>query len=480
MASANASGPTNSTIATNRDLSRYPRRSRAFCAKRNKNIICVKPWPNCLRVAESSSRCCSSKTRRANTAISQNPRYCLGSVGFTRQRCLEKLRRRLTEYGILVPRAETKTPRDSEFCRLQTRKRSRQISKFPTRRLAGVLRRHPRLPDTEFCQTVTRSSCRARPRGNPSSPCLAETAVFLARRASQPGDPRPESARQGERAVSRRQKPPSSRFYKKSLKYSRTKRREAGCAYSDELGSGPDSARRIRPRFPAAGRAREIFTSLGETRRLARLDNNVGNIYHRQDRFEEALACYERCYDQLLPYGDSQELVTALSNMAVCLISLNDFPRALATYERARDYCDATTTCRCCARRPTTTSPTSTICAASTAAESRCSRRRAASAKPPATTITWLCHLDLSEIYLELNLSSDARDMAHEGSLRFQKLGMGYEEAKCTAYEAMALASSAKPSGSGSVFAIAGDIRARKQSRLALADRSLPVRCPVQ
>ena len=50
-----------------------------------------------------------------------------------------------------------------------------------------------------------------------------------------------------------------------------------------------------------------------------------------------------------------------------------------------------------------------------------------------------LCYLDLAEIYLELNLSTEARDSAHEGYLRFQKLGMGYEEAKCQAYEAMAL-----------------------------------------
>src|ERR1700685_4397602 len=49
-----------------------------------------------------------------------------------------------------------------------------------------------------------------------------------------------------------------------------------------------------------------------------------------------------------------------------------------------------------------------------------------------------LCHLDLSEIYLELNLSEEAREMAHEGFLRFEKLGMGYEAAKTLANEAIA------------------------------------------
>jgi len=43
-----------------------------------------------------------------------------------------------------------------------------------------------------------------------------------------------------------------------------------------------------------------------------------------------------------------------------------------------------------------------------------------------------LCHLDLSDIYLELNLSEEAREMAHEGFLRFETLGMGYEAAQNT------------------------------------------------
>jgi CHAT domain-containing protein len=190
--------------------------------------------------------------------------------------------------------------------------------------------------------------------------------------------------------------------------------------------------------FAAADRAREIFTRLGETRRLARLDNNVGNIYHRQDRFEEALACYERCYQQLLSYGDSQELVTALSNMAVCLISLNDFPRALSTYERARAFCDAN-------NMPLLRSQADYNIAYLYYLRGEYSRGiqmlQEARHQCEATGDNYhlaLCHLDLSEIYLELNLSADAKDMAHEGSVRFQKLGMGYEEAKCMAYEAMA------------------------------------------
>src|SRR5260370_1997925 len=91
--------------------------------------------------------------------------------------------------------------------------------------------------------------------------------------------------------------------------------------------------------FVRGAGAREIFARLNDPCRLARLERNVGNIYHRQDRFEESIAHYERAYTELMPYKDAEGIAVVLSNMAVCLISLNDFPRALATYQRARSFC---------------------------------------------------------------------------------------------------------------------------------------------
>src|SRR4029077_14891454 len=78
----------------------------------------------------------------------------------------------------------------------------------------------------------------------------------------------------------------------------------------------------------------------GDRRRLAHVEINVGNLYHRQDRFEEALNFYQRAYEVLLPLGDAEGLGVALYNISVSLISLNDFPRALATYQQARAVFD--------------------------------------------------------------------------------------------------------------------------------------------
>ena len=189
----------------------------------------------------------------------------------------------------------------------------------------------------------------------------------------------------------------------------------------------------------AAESARKLFTKLGDTRRLGYVEINVGNIYHRQDRFEEGLAYYERAYEMLLPHRDSEGLAVALYNMAVCLITLNDFPRALSTYQRAREMFVqygmtllVTQSDYNIAYLYYLRGEYSRAIKMLRAAREECERNGDAH-------VLALCYLDLSEIYLELNLSTDARDTAHEGYLRFQKLGMGYEEAKCMANEAMAL-----------------------------------------
>ncbi|HXJ12617.1 MAG TPA: CHAT domain-containing tetratricopeptide repeat protein [Candidatus Limnocylindrales bacterium] len=196
--------------------------------------------------------------------------------------------------------------------------------------------------------------------------------------------------------------------------------------------------------FKAVERAREIFSRLGDRWRLARLEINVGNIYHRQDRFEESIAQYENAYRELMPYKDAEGIAVVLSNMAVCLISLNDFPRALATYQRARAFCHEYNMPLLVAQADYNIAYLYYLRGEySHAIEALYAARRACEATGDAYHFA-LCHLDLSDIYLELNLSEEAREMAHEGFLRFEKLGMGYEAAKTLANEATAYAQQGK------------------------------------
>lgn len=216
--------------------------------------------------------------------------------------------------------------------------------------------------------------------------------------------------------------------------------------------------------FRAAGRAREIFNRLDDQRRLARLEINVGNIYHRQDRFEESIAHYERAYQGLLPHKDVEGIAVVLSNMAVCLISLNDFPRALATYQKARAFCQQHNMPLLVAQADYNIAYLYYLRGEySRAIEALYAARRACEATGDAYHLA-LCHLDLSDIYLELNLSDEAREMAHEGFLRFEKLGMGYEEAKTLANEATAYGQQGKTVQALERFAKAREIFAREDN----------------
>ncbi len=233
-----------------------------------------------------------------------------------------------------------------------------------------------------------------------------------------------------------------------------------------EIGNPEEEARTLIPSiqpfillgkydqaFTAAQDAKKIFRNLGDDKRWAHVEINLGNIYHRQDRFEEGLACYERAYEMLLPFRDSEGLAVALYNMAVCLITLNDFPRALATYQRAREMCVSHGMTLLVTQSDYNIAYLYYLRGEYSRAIEMLRATRVECEKNGDAHVLALCYLDLSEIYLELNLSSEAKETAHEGYLRFQKLGMGYEEAKCQAYEAMASSQLGKALGSLELFA---------------------------
>ncbi len=216
----------------------------------------------------------------------------------------------------------------------------------------------------------------------------------------------------------------------------------------------------------ASERAREIFTRIGETRRLASLDNNVGNIFHRQDRFKEAIAYYERAYKALSEFEDWEHVAVTLHNMAMCLISLNEFARSLECYQKARDLCVRYDLPRLRDQADYNIAYLYYFRGEySRAIEMLFATRRACEASGDAYHFA-LCHLDLSDIYLELNLSEEAREMAHEGFVRFDKLGMGYEAAKTLANEAIALGQQGKTVQALERFANAREMFSREKNRV--------------
>ncbi len=188
----------------------------------------------------------------------------------------------------------------------------------------------------------------------------------------------------------------------------------------------------------AAEQARAIFSAASDDLRLARLEINVGNIFHRQDRYREALESYGRALEQLLPDKDAEGIIAALHNMAVCLISLNEYQEALSAYERARRFCVEQNLPRAVVQADYNIAYLYYFRGEYGRAIDMLRAVREDSERVGDNYHTALCHLDLSEIYLELNMSQDANEMAQEAAKRFGELGMGYEAAKALCNSAIA------------------------------------------
>jgi CHAT domain-containing protein len=197
-----------------------------------------------------------------------------------------------------------------------------------------------------------------------------------------------------------------------------------------------------------ADRAREIFTRSGDRLRLARLELNVANIHHRQDRLQQALDCYETSYRQLVELRDAEAIAVALHNMAVCLIGLNDFQRALATHQRARAFSLEHSMPAIAAQADYNISYLYYLRGDYSRALEGLRVAAAAAREAGDTYHAALCPMDQAEIYLELNMSEEAGEVAQDAFAQFQNLGMNYEAAKSLAFLAM---SKAQPGVSGSL-----------------------------
>jgi CHAT domain-containing protein len=216
--------------------------------------------------------------------------------------------------------------------------------------------------------------------------------------------------------------------------------------------------------FEVAERARDIFARLGEIARIASLDNNVANVLYRQDRFDEAMTYYQRAYKVLFDAQQWEHAGFTLHNIATCLISLNDFPRALDCYQRARDLFVRH-------QMPLPRDQADYNMAYlyylrgeySRAIEILSATRRSCEVNGDAYH-RGLCQLDLSDIYLELNLREEAREMANDASAQFEKLGMRYESAKALANEAIAYGQQGKTPESLQCFARARKMFARENN----------------
>jgi tetratricopeptide (TPR) repeat protein len=179
-----------------------------------------------------------------------------------------------------------------------------------------------------------------------------------------------------------------------------------------------------------AARAEAIFQRRRDLLRLARLDSNVGNIYFRQDRPQDALARYLRALEGFKTAGEPRDIAAALSNLAVSYTNLGQFPEALWHYQRAREHCEEHGLANLAARADYNVAYLYYLRGEYVEARRLYQISRVRSQAAGDAYHAALCDLDEAEMYLELNLTREGEALAQRAVDGFGSLGMPYEQAK--------------------------------------------------
>ena len=190
--------------------------------------------------------------------------------------------------------------------------------------------------------------------------------------------------------------------------------------------------------FTQARAARATFLAHHDLLRVARLDVNLANVYYRQDRLAEALALYESARPVIESSSDPQDLAVLLRNMAVCHTTLNNFDLAAETYRQAREFCEAHGFPLLVAEADYNVAYLHFLRGEYTRAIALYQTARQLCARLNNRYHMALCDLDLSELYLELNMAHEAAQLADAAWKGFDAIGMSYEKAKAIAFSAIA------------------------------------------
>lgn len=185
-------------------------------------------------------------------------------------------------------------------------------------------------------------------------------------------------------------------------------------------------------------RAREVFLAHGDLLAAGKIEQNLGNIYHRRERYREAEQFYHAAYERFRAVGDQKLLAYANNGLANVLALQHRFREAVTLYEAALAHAEA-------AGLEVTRALIECNLGCLALFQGRYdraldylerSRRRYAAlgmAHMAAST-----ELELADAYLELNLAPEAAAIYARVTPTFAELGMRAEQARALAYHGRA------------------------------------------
>lgn len=211
-------------------------------------------------------------------------------------------------------------------------------------------------------------------------------------------------------------------------------------------------------------KARKIFKAQGDELRLARLDANLGNILHRQDRFEEALVLYRRAEQSLQRFDATDDLAILLNNIAVCRISLREFHSALETYGRLRTYSERRHMHLLTVQADYNIAYLHYLQGEYDRAIDLYKKTRIFCARAGDPYHAALCDLDQAEICLHRSSYRECAQLAQESLTQFQDLKMNYEAAKAYTFLGLAACQQTDSVNALELFATARELFLAEQN----------------
>ncbi len=179
-----------------------------------------------------------------------------------------------------------------------------------------------------------------------------------------------------------------------------------------------------------AEQARQIFQRANLQNRAARLDVNVGNLYHRLNRLEDALLRYERAAPFLENSEDREAAAGLLINRSVILMLLHRFDDAHEGFLRARAFTEKHGLAVLASQTEHNRAYLLFLIGNYTQAIKFMQVAEAGFQRIGDEVHVAHCRLDRAEILLELNLPETAHELAELAEAGFRSSGLNGDRAR--------------------------------------------------
>src|SRR5215831_19084966 len=182
--------------------------------------------------------------------------------------------------------------------------------------------------------------------------------------------------------------------------------------------------------FDVAHTAERLFKELHDDTGLARLYNNIANIYHRTDDPARAYEYYLKCHETFQQLQDEEGLALSSFNLGNALGEIDEFEKSDQMYASAINLSEKLGLTDLSIQAEYNRAYLHYLRGRYSDALEAFSHLRRAFEKERSSRYYALCDLDEAEIYIQLNLSRDAAALAIRSADQFDKLGFRYEQAK--------------------------------------------------